>query len=203
MPPRSGWSTSFGTDTSVPTSFSNPTCNRRSKLRLRPDELAAITQITAGIDVDQQQEARLRQLQDSVVKISGDAARGRELYVKHCGVCHQLRGEGQVVGPQLDGAASRSVARLLEDVLTPNRNVDRAFRTTSFLLDDGRLLVGLIVREDADTITAVDSSGKAFEIDPDHVDSRKEAGRSLMPANMADVLSDRDFADLIRFIRGT
>src|SRR5262249_54137899 len=50
--------------------------------------------------------------------------RGRLVFEKACGVCHQLDGKGAVVGPQLDGIGNRGLERLIEDVLDPNRNVD-------------------------------------------------------------------------------
>jgi mono/diheme cytochrome c family protein len=61
---------------------------------------------------------------------------GQQLYVKNCAVCHQLGGEGGLVGPQLDGIGGRGVERLSEDVLDPNRSVDHAFRTTLLVLKD-------------------------------------------------------------------
>ncbi len=85
--------------------------------------------------------------------------------------------------------------------MTPDRNVDRAFRTTSFLLDDGRVVVGLVTNETDDEITAVEPNGKAIQIDPESIEARREAGRSLMPSNMDEVLSADEFGDLIRFVR--
>jgi len=48
----------------------------------------------------------------------------------------------------------------LEDIVTPDQNIDAAFRTSSFLLDDGRVLVGLVTSETPTQITLVESSGK-------------------------------------------
>ena len=42
-----------------------------------------------------------------------------------------------------------------------------------------------------------------IQIDPDTIEVRREAGRSLMPSNMDEVLTADEFADLIRFVRGT
>jgi putative heme-binding domain-containing protein len=95
------------------------------------------------------------------------------------------------------------VERLLEDVVTPDRNVDRAFRTTSFLLDDGRVIAGLVTSENDAEIIVVPSSGKPVTVDPESIEQRREAGRSLMPSNMAEVLSADELGDLLRFLRGT
>lgn len=129
-----------------------------------------------------------------------DAERGKQVFEKNCANCHKLRGVGQLVGPQLDGAAARSFERLAEDVLLPNRNVDKAFRMSSLLLDDDRVVVGL-VRESADgQMQIVGSDGKVQSVDPDAVVSRRDTTRSLMPDNFAELLSDRDLGDLMQFI---
>lgn len=107
-----------------------------------------------------------------------------------------------MVGPQLDGAVTRSVERLLEDIITPDRNVDRAFRTSSFLLEDGRVIVGLVTVDTSTEIRVVESNGKARVIDPQTVEQRREAGRSLMPGNLWETLSPQQLGDLIGFIRG-
>src|SRR5690606_28649933 len=48
---------------------------------------------------------------------------GKRLMQQHCAACHQLRGEGALVGPQLDGTIVRGAPRLGEDILEPNANV--------------------------------------------------------------------------------
>lgn len=183
--------------------FVNENVKQAISPRLSDRQRAQIETLTANLDVDATKAATLAGLQKSLAARVGDSGNGQRLFTKHCAACHQLRGEGAVVGPQLDGAATRSVQRLLEDVVTPDRNVDRAFRTTSFLLDDGRVVVGLITHETDKAITAVEPNGKAIQIDPASVEIRREAGRSLMPSNMDEVLSADEFGDLIRFIRGS
>ena len=49
-------------------------------------------------------------------------------------------GSGGLVGPQLDGIGNRGLERLVEDVLDPNRNVDRAFRTHLLTLKNGDVI---------------------------------------------------------------
>jgi putative heme-binding domain-containing protein len=85
--------------------------------------------------------------------------------------------------------------------VTPDRNVDRAFRTTSLLLEDGRVLAGLVTDETDQVITLVESSGKPIKIDQSVIEVRKDAGRSLMPANLGEVLNATDFEDLLNYLR--
>ena len=85
--------------------------------------------------------AVIRSRTASYPKAKPDLIAGKVLYTKHCAVCHQLANEGAKVGPQLDGIGNRGLDRLMEDILTPNRNVDAAFRATTINLLDGRTRV--------------------------------------------------------------
>ncbi|MFG0335418.1 MAG: HEAT repeat domain-containing protein, partial [Maioricimonas sp. JB049] len=84
---------------------------------------------------------RLAMLESS----EADLDRGTWIFKKSCASCHRIGQEGKQIGPQLDGVGIRGPRRLLEDILDPNRNVDGAFRTTTILLDSGRVVTGLVV----------------------------------------------------------
>lgn len=144
----------------------------------------------------------LAKLSERSAAIEGDFATGAAVYTRHCAACHQLRGTGTVIGPQLDGVVTRSHARLLEDILIPDQNVDAAFRTTSLLLDDGRVLVGMIQTEDETEVRIADAAGKSLTVATDEIQAKVPSPRSLMPGNFAELLTAEDLAHLIRYIRG-
>ncbi len=126
---------------------------------------------------------------------------GRQIFVEKCSQCHQLANEGKLVGPQLDGVGKRTNERLLEDILLPNRNVDHAFRTTTLLLEDGRVLVGLVRNESAESLTLVDSEGKEQSIAIQDISERKQNTQSVMPANFHELLDDKAVLNLLAFLR--
>ena len=146
-------------------------------------------------------DEKLHRLQSSINSLTGDPSRGHRLYEQHCAACHQLRGRGEVVGPQLDGAAPRPLARLLEDILTPNRNVDHAFRTTSFVTTDGQVVVGLVQTETDTMVQIVDGQGKPQKLLQDDVEVRKVNDQSLMPSNFGELLNDQQLTDLLAHLR--
>ncbi len=130
----------------------------------------------------------------------GDYEKGRIIYEKNCQNCHKLRGVGQLVGPQLDGVGPRGHERLAEDILLPNRNVDKAFRISSLLLEDDRVVVGL-VRETAEgELQLVGADGKTQTIPRSEIAQRKDTTRSLMPDNFAELINDEDLSHLLRYI---
>ena len=183
-------------------SLADPEVMQTLTPRLTSSQREQLESLTANIDANSDQRQRLAQLLQSLPTENLDLKNGHQVFKKNCAACHQLRGEGVVVGPQLDGAAVRSPERLLEDIVTPDHNVDRAFRTTSFLLEDGRVQVGLVQNETEQQITLVDSAGKQITLDADAIERRQAAGRSLMPGNFGELISAKEFADMLAYIRG-
>jgi putative heme-binding domain-containing protein len=129
-----------------------------------------------------------------------DAAAGKQVFAKTCGVCHKLGGEGTKIGPDLDGIGNRGVARLVEDVLDPSRNVDQAFRTTLVTTDDGQSLGGLALREEGQVLVLADNQGKEVRVRLDDILERSVSSLSPMPANVAEQLGEVEFYQLLAFL---
>ena len=129
-----------------------------------------------------------------------DVESGVKIFTQNCMVCHQLDRQGAVVGPQLDGVGGRGADRLIEDILDPNRNVDRAFRTTLVVRKDGDVQSGLFRREEGEMVVLADSTGKEISIAKKDIKERRESESSLMPDNLAEVVTPEDFNNLIAFL---
>lgn len=126
--------------------------------------------------------------------------RGRTLFDKHCSVCHQVNGKGRTVGPNLDGIGNRGLARLTEDVLAPNRNVDVAFRAATVVTTDGKAHTGLLRRIDSNHWNIVDSAGSVTLLAPADVEHQLVSVLSPMPSNFDEVLADHQFTDLMSYL---
>ncbi len=129
-----------------------------------------------------------------------NAEKGQAVFTKHCASCHQIAGKGAVLGPQLDGIGGRGLARIIEDVLDPNRNVDVAFRTTTLRLDDGRVLSGLFRRADGAQLVFADNQGKEFTVAKDEITQEQKTTLSLMPANVPEIVPADEFNDLVGWL---
>ncbi len=127
-------------------------------------------------------------------------ATGQQIFVQHCAVCHQLSGQGGLIGPQLDGAVVRGSLRLCEDILEPNLNVDKAFRTTSLLLDDDTVLTGLVREENGGSLIITGQDGKSQQLSADRIERRRENSHSLMPSNFSEVLDDTQLVSLLKYL---
>lgn len=160
-----------------------------------------LAKLTAGLPrVDQRVEELLRQRRTGFASAKADPALGAKVFEKNCAACHQLGGKGAKVGPQLDGIGIRGLERLLEDIVDPNRNVDQAFRATTLSLKDGKVLTGLVLREEGQVVVVADTQGKEVRITKDTIDERAVSQLSPMPANLAEQIAEPDFYHLLAYL---
>ena len=150
------------------------------------------------------EDDRLKELQiarlDAFRKKSGDAEDGAKIYDKNCAACHRLAGKGGKIGPDLDGIGLRGVQRLLEDTLDPNRNVDGAFRSTVIITTEGKVITGLVLREEGDIVVLADEQGKELRIKMADIEEREQTPLSPMPANVAEKITEAEYYDLLAFL---
>ncbi len=166
-----------------------------------PDLSARIAKLTEGFaPADSKVAELLVKRRTNLAASQADVARGSQVFKKNCAACHQLGGEGAKVGPQLDGIGVRGSDRLIEDVLDPNRNVDQAFRQSTFALKDGRILSGLLLREEGNVVIVADAEGKEVRIEAPSIEDRKTAPVSPMPADFSEKIVETDFYDLIAYL---
>lgn len=166
------------------------------KWKEQVEAAARSVQAEGVLKVQEQIDSRLRAL----LKSAGNAMKGAEVFKKRCSQCHQAAGVGAKFAPQLDGIASRGVARMTEDIVAPNRNVDVAFRTTTVLTFDGQVINGIIRSEDKERLVLVDQEGKERIIAAADVDEKVASTSSLMPANLGDQVNNDEWRDLVAFL---
>jgi putative heme-binding domain-containing protein len=150
--------------------------------------------------LNEQIQKIIDQRRAAFVPAKASAVRGAAAFEKNCAACHQLDGKGAVVGPQLDGLGARGAERIMEDILDPNRNVDPAFRTTMFVLNDDDVVSGLFRREEGESVIYAESTGKEKAVPKKNIKERRPSELSLMPENVAEIIPADEFNDLIAFL---
>lgn len=150
------------------------------------------------------EDDRLKELQVARLKgyreMPGKADAGAKIFEKNCAACHRLSGKGAKIGPDLDGIGVRGAERLLEDTLDPNRNVDGAFRATVINTVEGKVLTGLVLREEGDIVVFADEQGKELRLKTGDIEERKQTSLSPMPANVAEKITEAEYYDLLQFL---
>ena len=169
-----------------------------AKLPRFEERFAAVTRGLAPESAELQKLMDERRVGFASAKTSVE--RGRAIFQTTCAICHQLDGQGAVVGPQLDGVGNRGLERIIEDVLDPSRNIDPAFRPSLITLKDDTSITGLPRREEGEVLVFVDSLGKEVSVPKKEIAERRESQLSLMPSNFSDALEPQDFYDLMAFL---
>ena len=132
--------------------------------------------------------------------IKADTARGKEMFVQHCAVCHQLGGEGGLLGPQLDGIGQRGAARMAEDILDPWRNIDSHFQLHHVTLHDGTVATGFVRGEAGQAIIMVDAAGSEQRISKADIKQDTIMPVSLMPPTFGETIAEADFHHLLGWL---
>lgn len=179
-------------------------------------ELAIKERLTANINSSQQQQldqltvgqasesearkqlilARLTNFDPASVTVES----GKVLFIQNCSVCHQVKGNGGMIGPQLDGIGNWGQKALTEKVLDPNRNISQAFRTYTITLNNGKVLTGLYRREEGEVLVFANPGGQEFSVPKNEIKERKASKYTLMPDNFSKTVAKKDFDALLKYL---
>ena len=134
----------------------------------------------------------------------GSAEAGRATFEKVCAGCPRF-GEsiGVDVGPDLSTIASRFKKRdVLESILWPSKVISDQYRSEMFELKDGKVLSGVIVRENAANVflRTVESPEKPVAVPKAQIANRAESAVSLMPAGLVEGMTQQEISNLLAFV---
>jgi putative membrane-bound dehydrogenase-like protein len=136
----------------------------------------------------------------------GDPAAGERVFFHprgpRCYTCHRIDGRGSAVGPDLSGVG-RSLGRdkLIESILAPSKEIAPQFVSWVISTRDGKVRTGVIVEEGPNsTVTIADAQGKTEVLMRADIEERHASPVSLMPDNLHERMTRREFLDLIAFL---
>jgi putative heme-binding domain-containing protein len=137
---------------------------------------------------------------------SGDALSGERVFFHprgpRCFVCHRIDGRGGQIGPDLS-AIGRSLSRdkLIESILSPSKEIAPQYTSWLIATRDGKVRTGVVVDEGPNsTITVGDNQGKLEVIHRLAVVERQALATSIMPDNLHELMTPREFRDLLAFL---
>ena len=125
---------------------------------------------------------------------------GNEVFVSNCSPCHQIKGVGGSIGPQLDGIGSWGLRALVEKTIDPNRNISKAFVNYNIQLKDGTSQTGLFRREEGQLLIFANIAGQEFSVSKSEILEKKALPYTLMPDHFAEVIAEEDFYALLNFL---
>lgn len=134
---------------------------------------------------------------------AGTPAAGRKTFEERCAACHRFGGIGKDVGPDLTTIASRFKRRdVLESILWPSRVISDQYLPEIFELGDGKVVSGLIVRENATAVLVrtPENPEKPTVVQKSQITNRAASTVSMMPENLHENLTASQLADLLAFV---
>jgi len=136
----------------------------------------------------------------SPVMNKADASRGRAVYQRTCAACHIMYGEGGKIGPELTGSNRADTDYILLNIIDPNFDVPESYRMVTITGKDGRVYTGNVTEEDGAKVILT-MVGQTSVISKADIKTRLVSKISLMPEGLLLTLKDKEFLDLIKYLR--
>jgi putative heme-binding domain-containing protein len=144
---------------------------------------------------------RYRGLLNDTAMRNANAQTGHGVFLRTCGPCHTMYGEGGNIGPDLTGSNRANLEYLLSNVLNPNGDVPDAYKMVVITTRDGRTFSGNVVSETDQQLTLRVVGRDNAVIRKSDVQSREMTPVSMMPTGLFDSLTDREVIDLVSYLR--
>jgi putative heme-binding domain-containing protein len=136
----------------------------------------------------------------------GDWESGRKIFFGDqvgCYKCHQIGGEGGMIGANLSNLIYRDYASVLRDITEPSAAINPDHISYNVKLKDGEVETGVMVKNSKEEVVLGLVTGKDLKIPKDKVESMKASSISLMPEGLLKGLSAQDQKDLMTFLLTT
>ncbi|MBI2928022.1 MAG: c-type cytochrome [Verrucomicrobia bacterium] len=133
-------------------------------------------------------------------------ATGKDLFIKlACAQCHKLGTEGYHFGPELTDILPRyrnDRAEVLRQILEPSLVITNRYQNFEFELKDGESVTGMIVKEEADTVTVQSGASDALiqTLKKSDIKERLPQTTSAMPVGLLNTLSKEQILDLLAYL---
>ncbi|MBL8821436.1 MAG: ThuA domain-containing protein [Planctomycetia bacterium] len=177
--------------------------DQRQSLLLHPDEAIASQAkalLARGGGLPSADRQKVIDSWLPLTKKIGDAPKGKLIFTQHCAKCHQYAGEGKHIGPDLTGMAVHPKEELVIHILDPHRSVEGNYRSYTVVLNDGKVLNGMMAAESKTSVEIIDTEGKTTAIQRDDIDQLVVTNKSLMPEGFEKQMNEAEFTNLMEFL---
>ncbi len=145
---------------------------------------------------------KVNQAYQQVLSMKGSAEKGKEVYLKNCSSCHQIRGTmGVSFGPDLGTIHNWSAEAIMANILAPDLSISSGFDLWDVQLKNGTSHQGVISSETATSITLINAGREKRTINRADIRSLKPLNMSAMPAGLEQQINQEEMANLLAFLR--
>ncbi len=138
-----------------------------------------------------------------LAKRAGDLNNGRLVYVEAgtCVKCHQFKGVGQNVGPDLSEIGDKlSREAMYESILYPSAGISHNYETYAAATEDGNVVAGLLVSKTDAEVSLKGSDGIVRTFKTGDIAEMVKQDVSLMPADIQKLMTEQELVDVVEFL---
>lgn len=139
------------------------------------------------------------------VLTGGNPARGEAAFFSDkakCSQCHKVGGRGGIVGPDLGEMRGRRLPEIYRALADPSATIHPNYVAYTVAAKDGRVVVGIVRSEGAETLLVTDTDAKSTSIKRADVEELRPSSTSIMPVGLAGVLGEEGVRDVLAFLAG-
>ncbi len=142
---------------------------------------------------------------DDILKLAGDALRGRQLFhestVVQCRSCHRSEGKGIELGPELSQIGKKlDRHKLLDSILQPSAAIDPKYVMWMAETKDGLVVTGLLAERTEAEVVLRDAQNKLHRLATADIEGLFPQRKSLMPDLLLRDLTIQQVADLLSYL---
>lgn len=131
--------------------------------------------------------------------------RGMQAFVKaRCNQCHVIAGHGVNLGPDLvESVKKLKGLKLLQQIIEPSSEINPKFQNYRFLMEDGRVINGVVKEETTDDYLVISNlltPNVITAVKKSQVDEKIASKVSPMPLGLVNVLTREEIVDLVSFL---
>ena len=168
--------------------------------------LATLLCLTAGASAAEFKDKEGKTLPPvaDLVKMTGTADHGKQVYGMLCFICHQITGPtgttGIDFGPNLSEVGSRLTKELIyQSILEPSAVIAPGFETVTLKLED-TVALGIVLSENDSEIVLKAMGGAKTTYKKADIVSRTKGTTSMMPVGQQAALTTQDLVDLVEYL---
>jgi putative heme-binding domain-containing protein len=184
-------------------------------------EPALTTAVTAGVAASSDirglfetfvPEAKRRKTLDTtidpqvVLAQPGDRQRGKLIFFSdgaRCKNCHEIDDRSKSLGPTLLEITKKypQPVDLVRHALQPSLKIEEPYAAYTVVVDDGRILNGLLVEQSTQEVAIKTLERQVVRIARPNIEEMRKSDKSLMPERILGDLTAQEAADLFEYIR--
>jgi putative membrane-bound dehydrogenase-like protein len=159
------------------------------------------TKANSYLDKHQTETKKSHPAMAELVKMSGDAVKGKIAYSNSCAMCHVVNNEGIDFGPKLSEIGTKlSKEGMYMSVLHPNAGIGFGYETFEAKTKSGDTYQGIVVSKNETDIVLRIPGGMTKNFKTSTLKSVKQLPESLMPEGLADGMSTTELVDLMEYL---